>query len=283
MCRISLVRKDGFLGCKDTYHGGKTPDLYDPPVCWMPKNVDNSSGGQCWVTSDKWGPLQGHLMHTAYGTSSLYHVLWEKDGDPVQGGVVRMPVSFLTGIMRPRFNPHDGQLYVAGLKGWQTNAARDGGFQRVRYTGKPANLPAAMKVVKGGIEITFTDPLDAKSTGDVENFAVRQWNYLWCSNYGSPNFSAKDPDYFKKMIEYNKLREDQAKNKTAIADLAKEFKQGTDPVKVEKVSLLPDGKTVKLEIPDIKVVMQMHIKYRIKTADGTLLQQEIYNTINRVP
>ena len=38
--------------------------------------------------------------------------------------------------MRARFNAADGQLYVCGLKGWQTRATKDGIFQRVRYTGK---------------------------------------------------------------------------------------------------------------------------------------------------
>jgi len=40
---------------------------------------------------------------------------------------------------------------------------------------------------------------------------------------------------------------------------------------------------VTLEIPAIKPVMQMHVKFRIKAADGTPLPLEIYNTINRVP
>ncbi len=59
----------------------------------------------------------------------------EVDGRP-QGGIVRFPLKFDTGIMRARFNPADGQLYVAGLRGWQTDAGHDGALQRVRYTGK---------------------------------------------------------------------------------------------------------------------------------------------------
>src|SRR5436190_724596 len=31
-----------------------------------------------------------------------------RDGDNVQGGVVKMPVSFQTGVMRPRFNSLEG-------------------------------------------------------------------------------------------------------------------------------------------------------------------------------
>ena len=40
--------------------------------------MDNSSGGQVWVTSDKWGPLKGQLLHLSYGRVSLFHDAQEK-------------------------------------------------------------------------------------------------------------------------------------------------------------------------------------------------------------
>ena len=47
----------------------------------------------------------------------------------------RTNVSWVSGVMRARFNTVDGQLYLCGLKGWQTRGTKDGIFQRVRYTG----------------------------------------------------------------------------------------------------------------------------------------------------
>jgi hypothetical protein len=283
MCRLSLARQGGFLGCVDTYHGDKKPVDFDPPICWMPKNVDNSSGGQTWVTSDKWGPLKGQLLHTAYGTSSLFVAPFERDGDLVQGGVVRMPVTFLSGVMRPRFSPFDGQLYITGLRGWQTNAARDTAFQRVRYTGKPAHLITGIKVVKNGLQLTFTEPLDPTSAGNADNYSCKQWNYLWCSEYGSAHYSAKDPEFHQKTLEYNRLRENAGKNKNAIAELARSFKIGEDKVPIKSATLSPDGKTVTLEIEDLRPVMQMNVKFKVKAADGGDVNLEVYNTINKVP
>jgi hypothetical protein len=141
VCRLNWVREGGFYGVVDLAHRDTPPKQTDNPLCWLPTGVDNSAGGQTWVTSDKWGPLAGHLLHTSYGQSSLLSVLYEDAGGDVQGGVVRFPLTFDSGVMRPRFNPKDGQLYVCGMKGWQTNAAKDACFQRVRYTGKPANMP----------------------------------------------------------------------------------------------------------------------------------------------
>jgi hypothetical protein len=282
MCRINYWTKPGgFGGCVDTSHRDPKPEWYDDPICWLPKSVDNSNGGQVWVTSDKWGPLKGEMLHTSYGTCSLYHVLRDP-GERVQGGVIKIPVNFLSGICRPRFNPADGQLYVVGLRGWQTSAARDACFQRVRYTGKPLNSVAAMKLVPHGIELTFTDPLDKSFASDPKYFAAKEWNYLWRVDYGSKDYSAADPDFDKKVREYNALRAAKAPG-DKIADLYKSFKEGRDTVKITAATVSEDGKVVRLEIPELKKVMQMELKMKLKAADGTPLDLTIWNTINAAP
>ena len=282
-CRLNWVEPGGFYGVVSTAHRSESPSMYDEPICWFPKDVDNSSGGQAWVTSGKWGPFEGRLLHTSYGTCSLYLALVDQQDGHIQGGVVRFPVNFLTGIMRPKFNANDGQLYVAGLRGWQTSAAADAAFQRVRYTGKPANMVTGLKVRKGGLDITFTDPLEAEDANDAEAFEIEQWNYLWCSEYGSDDYSAKDDNFQDKVRELNRLREDRAKNAEAIEALTKTFTKGHDEVEVKSAKLSADGKTVSLEIPEIKPVMQMKIRARLSSAEGKRVAVEIYNTINYVP
>jgi hypothetical protein len=53
-----------------------------------------------------------------------------------------------------------------------------------------------------------------------------------------------------------------------------------DPLTVRSATLSPDGKSVFLEIPEIKPVMQMAIKFGLKTADGADLRSEVVNTIH---
>ena len=171
-----------------------------------------------------------------------------------QGGVVRFPLKFDSGIMRARFHPGDGQLWVCGLKGWQTAGPRDGALQRVRYTGGPVRFPSALHVSPNGLRLTFTAPLEAASATDEQNYAIEQWNYEWTEIYGSPEFSVVNP-----------------------------HRPGHDPVPIRSAKLLPDGKTVFLELPQLKPVMQMKIRFRLKAADGAPVEQEIYCTINRVP
>ena len=253
-CRLNWVKKGDFLGAVGMHHTSATPKEYVKPLCWLPKSVDNSSGGQVWVTSDKWGPYQGHLLHLAYGTCSLFHVLPEKTADGMQGGVVRFPLTFATGIMRARFHPVDGQLYVAGLKGWQTSGARDGALQRVRYTGRPARGVQEMKVTPKGVEITFTEPLDPATGANPESYSVQAWNYVWSKEYGSPEFSPSEPK-----------------------------KKAHDEWTVTAATLSEDRKTVSLVIDGLRPVMQMRIQIRATAADGAPLKLEIYNTVNRVP
>ncbi len=228
-------------------------EQYDAPLCWIPMNADNSSGSQIWVTSDQWGLPRGSLLHTSYGKCTLFSVMYEDVGGQKQGGVWQFPLKFSSGIMRGRFNPKDGQLYVGGLKGWQTVAREDGALQRVRYTGKPLQQPVALHIRTNGVEITFATPLNPALARDVANYGVAQWNYLRTSIYGSDSWSVADPK-----------------------------KKGEDEVAVKSAKLSADGRTVFLETQPLQPVMQMRVKYSLETADGALLNQEIFNTINRV-
>ncbi len=254
-CRLSIVHKGSFLGVVDLSKKDPVPTAYDPPICFLPHgDVDNSSGGQVWVTSDKWGPFTNRLLHMSYGTCSLFLVSYEMlDGVP-QGGVIRFPLQFAAGICRARIGPKDQQVYVAGLRGWQTTAVKDAALQRVRYTGKAVKMPSTFSIKPKGVEITFTTPLDSVSAVDANNYSVEQWNLHWSGDYGSAEYSLADPK-----------------------------EKAHDPVEVTKAELSADQKTVLLTLEDVKPVMQMKIQMKVKTADGTAMDYSIYNTINKVP
>ena len=232
--------------------GAPIPESYDQPICWLPMNMDNSSGGQVWVTSDKWGPFKNHMLFTSYGKGTLFHVMTEEVDGVTQAGMVKLPLKFQTGLMRGRCNPKDGQIYVSGLRGWQTDGSKDGGFYRVRYTGKPVHAPLQWHALKDGLKITFTGELDPVSAADPASYAIEQWNYNYSGNYGSPEMSA---------LETGKARHDK--------------------VEVKSARLAHDKKTVLLEIPGFQPVHQMKIKMSLQAADGTAINQEIYNTIHK--
>ena len=228
-------------------------DGYDQPLLWMPQNVDNSPGGEVWVTGGKWGPWEGRMLHMSYGHCLLYGVTMETVDGVTQGAVVKFPLKFSSGIMRGRFSPKDGQLYVSGLNVWQSDAAKFGCFSRVRYTGTTVTMPVELHAIKDGVELQFTSPLDEASATDPQNYDVTRWNYKWTGDYGSPDIKVSDGS------------------------------KGKDALPVEKASLSADKKTLTLKLPNMAPAMQMRIKFKIQSADGKPCEQEIHSTVHRVP
>lgn len=254
---INWIGQPGqFCGVINSQTPPELASKWTPPLTWIAHaDWDNSGGGQIWVTSDKWGPFKGEMLHESYGKSSLFLVLKESIGQGrYQGGVLRFPFKFTSSVMRAHFNPVDGQLYVAGLSEWQSNAGRITGFDRVRYTGKPVYTLNSLKVVPGGLQLAFSQPLDAATATDTQNWSGRRWNYERAEHYGSPEFQIKNP--------------------TA---------RGREPLEITGAKLSADGKTVTLAISDLRPVMQESIKWEIKAKDGTPIAQEIQHTIHTVP
>lgn len=252
---LHWIQPGQFCGVVNKLTSKETADRFVPPLCWLSKqDYDNSGGGQIWVTSSKWGPFTGEMLHESYGKSSLYLVLDQDIGSGRrQGGVVKFPLRFTSSVMRAKFHKQDGQLYVCGLSEWQSNAAKITGFDRVRFTGKPVYSVRDLRVNEEGIHLTFTQPLDPASAADLQNFGGKRWNYARTSNYGSPEFSVADPK-----------------------------KRGRDTLEITGTKLSPDGKTVTVQIADLKPVMQQSLKFNLKAADGTAINQEIQHTITAV-
>lgn len=250
---LNWITPGGFYGVPDFAGVTPKPRRRDLPLCWIPKDIDNSNGGQVWISGNDFGPLSGQLLHTSYGTCTLFSVLHEEVGGQRQGGVVPLPLRFHSGLFRARFHQQDNALYLAGLRGWQTRAGQDGGFYRVRYTGRPYYLPTALRATPAGIALSFAVPLDRTAAEDVDNYHIEQWNYRWTPSYGSPHFKASNPK-----------------------------QQGHDEVEIDEAMLSDDGKTVLLKIADLTPVMQMQTRFTLQTADGVAIKNAVYHTLNVV-
>jgi hypothetical protein len=249
--RIDAYQQGGFYGDMRAHHRAVPPTIYDPPLCWLPREMDNSAGGQVWVPEGKFGPLSGQMLHLSYGRCEALLVLPQKVGDVWQGGAVDLGWTFLSGAIRGRF-ASDGNLYVVGLNGWQTAAKKDGCLQRVRYTGKPIALPRKLEVVEGGIKLTFSEPL-APSSADARLDQAQQWAYHWSGDYGSKRWS-----------------------------IARPGKEGVDPVAITKATLLNENKTLQFDIPGIGPVMQFYVRYDVTTASGLPSRGAVYLTIHKL-
>ncbi len=269
--KVNLLRPGGFYGWVQTYSipgmwqpgGGKIdldkvvpPESFDPPLVWMPQEFDNSSGGQLWVDDPRWGPLSGRLLHTSFGKGWMSYMMIQEIDDVAQAAIIKLPFDFRTGIMRARVNPADGQVYATGLQGWNGGGRmglRDSGIQRLRYTGKPYPMVTDCRVESDGLRVRFNFPLDSETATDLDSYIAEHWNYHWRREYGSDMFSPTTD------------------------------RLGIEKMNVQSVSLGADGKSIRLNIPDLVPVNQAHLVLRVKASDGTPFAEEIYWTINRVP
>ena len=74
-----------------------------------------------------------------------------------------------------------------------------------------------------------------------------------------------------------------SKDPAKVVGDKKQGEFGGDAVAIKGIKLSEDKKTVIIEVDGLKPVMQSRIRFNIKAADGAVLKQEIFHTINRVP
>ncbi|HUE13885.1 MAG TPA: DUF6797 domain-containing protein, partial [Planctomycetaceae bacterium] len=251
ICEIRLPEKDGNAAVPYFGYGGprdgRPPAL---PLAYLPRGLDNSSGGQIAVPDDRWGPLKGQMIHFSFGAGTHFLLLRDEVAGQAQGAVVPLPGEFLSGAHRGRFNPKDGQLYVSGMAGWGTYTAADGSFQRVRYTRDPVQLPSAFHVYQNGVLVKFTQPVDRAVAQQTSNHFAQCWNYRYSAGYGSPEFSSSHPGVV-----------------------------GHDSLAISTAHVLHDGSSVFLELPDLQPVNQLHLHLRVNEAGPA---QDLFLTVHRL-
>ncbi|MAF66962.1 MAG: hypothetical protein CMJ84_15065 [Planctomycetes bacterium] len=256
--KISLTRPGGFYGVFKSIDtdapGEKTRDDFDPPVLWMPQEFDSSSGGQLFVDDARWGPLAGGYVHTSFGKGRMVRLWIRERGGIAQGAGWALPFQFAAGIQRARVNPADGQVYAVGLSGWQgPSGGADGCLQRVRFTGESNTVLVEAGVGAGCIELVFSASVDRAAAQERGRYTVRRWNYRWERSYGSAFYSLERPG-----------------------------EHGQDSVPVLAASATADGRTVRIELADLRPVDQMELRFRLLDAGGAPLEETVYLTVLQV-
>ncbi len=247
--RINYVKKGGFYGNMYGYHDvtDNSDEAMDQPLCWITNAFDRSPGELMWVPEGaKWGALNGKLLNLSYGTGRIFLVPHEKIGSQAQGGMISLGLDFPTGIMRGRFHPGNGQLYATGMFAWAGSKRGDGGFYRIRHTGKNPKLPILLEATNDGIQLGFTTKLDSATATTTRSYQVEVWDLKRTRNYGSRHYNQR---------------------KLAIT----------------KVTLSADGRKTRLHIPELKPTWGMSIKYNLRDSAGAEVKGEIHNSVHQMP
>lgn len=222
-------------------------DAMEQPMMWVDMAFDRSPSELLWVDSKQWGPLNGSLLSFSYGFGKIQLVLHEEINGQKQAGVIDIPgMKFYTGVMRGRFHPDDGQLYLCGMEAWSTSQnIRTGDLYRIRYTGEALTVPLGLAAQKDGMGLTFAEVLDDSSASDVSNYEVQTWDIVRSKSYGSDRYNIKT-------------------------------------LAISKVELSQDKKTVKIILPEINTTDIMTITYKIKDAKGNAMNGTVQNTIHEL-
>lgn len=229
------------------YRGPRPNQKIELPMLYLPRGMDNSSGGQLQVHSSKIGPLDGQIVHTSFGTGTMHLLLRDRVGSQWQGAFSPLPGDFRSGAHRARVRAQDGCIYVTGMHGWGTYTAAPGCFQRLRYTGQAVVLPTGFHVHENGVMVNFSDPIDASKAADLSKHFAQCWNYRYSPAYGSREYSVMH-----------------------------EGAMGHDVLDIRSATLSQDSRSLFLEIPDLQLCSQLHLLLEI----GTPAPCELFATIN---
>lgn len=246
---LLLVEKGDYFGFPTTPEPHQT--TIKSPLAWIPHRVDRSGNSQTWVTGGKMGPLDEQMIHFSFARPGLFRVLIDTTSNARQGGVSFLRANYPAPTQKGTINPADGQLYITGFNLWGSSSQGIAAFVRLRYTGLPFYLPERFKAGEQGIVLRFGVELDSVAAKDPLNFQVKRWNYKRTKEYGSGHFKLDGTP-------------------------------GEESMPVFSSHLSADRKAVLLVVPSMEEVMQMEVLYHLRSADGTVLKDGFWFTVNEV-
>ena len=205
--------------------------MLDPALVYIPRGIDNSTGGFATVRSSKFGTLGDKMLCLSWGACSSIMVLRDKP----EGAKRYQGLSFLLKeIISVVFVTEKPTLLTSKSIWLVTMAGVPILFPMVACsdfaTGQPVYYPETFRTYKNGIKLTFAEKLDKSTAENIKNLFAQQWNYKYSNAYGSPEYSVKNPN-----------------------------REGHDVLTVKASYYLDSGKTLFVEIPDIDPAMTIHL------------------------
>ena len=131
--------------------------------------------------------LVGEVTH-----SMVHRIFLEEVNGVQQGACFPFLHGFMSGPVALEF-AEEGFLFAGQTdRGWGSRGGNPFGFQRVKWTGETPFEVHEMRVTPDGWELTFTQPVDPATAGDVASYNVKSWIYWLQSKYGSEEIEHTD-------------------------------------------------------------------------------------------
>ncbi len=180
---------------------------YEPPAVLFPyqKMGQSASGVACDTSGGEFGPFAGQLFVADQAHSTIMRVYLEQVQGHYQGVCFPFREGFGSGNVAVEMTP-DGSLFVAGTnRGWGSRGTHDFAVERLDWTGEVAFEIHEMRARPGGFELTFTQPVDPQTAGDVASYSMETYTYIFQESYGSPEVDQTTPTVTEAVVSDDRL------------------------------------------------------------------------------
>ncbi|MCS7470176.1 hypothetical protein NZK35_26315 [Stieleria sp. ICT_E10.1] len=179
-----------------------------PPAVWFPYKKMGQSATDIMLdqSGGKFGPFDGQLFVGEFTQAGVNRVFLEKVDGEYQGACFPFRLGFASAVLR-MIQGADGSVFV-GLtnRGWSSLGRASYGLQRLVWTGKTPFEIKEMRAQPDGFELTFTQPVDPDSAGDVNSYRMTSYTYLYHATYGSDEIQSKTPTLVAAEVSEDRLR-----------------------------------------------------------------------------
>lgn len=217
-CKIMHLKPGAFYGnySVDLYNIGKYKEKQ--PMVWLPQNEIGNSATQ--PAKLNMGPYRNQMIHGDVTHGGLKRVFVEKINGEYQGVVFPFTQGLEGGTHRLIVGP-DSNLYV-GMIGnpgnWGQTNHEWFGLEALKWNGTPVFDMLAIRSIKNGFEIEFTEPISEIVKNWNNYLELSSWSYTPTMKYGGPKI-----DFTEFKPEKLWLSKDRKKLKVEINDLKEGF------------------------------------------------------------
>jgi len=166
-----------------------------PPAVGFPYNKmgQSASGIANDFTAGKFGPFANQLFVGDQTWSTVMRVFLEKVNGVYQGACFPFREGLDSGTLSLEFSP-EGLLFAGGTdRGWGSRGGKPFSLQRLAWSGKTPFEIHEMRSRPDGFELTFTQPVNPATAGDLKSYTFENYTYIYQSNYGSPEVDRGQP------------------------------------------------------------------------------------------
>ncbi|MBX3443095.1 MAG: hypothetical protein KF774_11875 [Planctomyces sp.] len=181
-------------GSRLVVEAAKIPELELPAILFpYAKMGQSASGVACDVSEGRFGPFAGQMFVSDQTASTVMRCFLEKVDGRWQGACFPFRAGFGSGNVPTEFAPN-GSLFVGGTnRGWGSRGPKAFAVERVDWTGRTPFEIHELRATPDGFELTFTEPVDPQSAGDVGSYTMSAYTYIYQASYGSPEVDATTP------------------------------------------------------------------------------------------